>query len=337
MIKTFNDVITEHFDIHDNKTRKVLLALDETDQSSVLNSLTSKLYDNIVEKVDDIDFGDIPKTKGDITLLPSYDKITGCIKTLTDILVEYKQNTEPVDTISIALENLKSRRDLFTQAYRYEVELPMIVYNTIALSVISSVSLMIATSIEFIKQPGSEGFDLTLDKVSLEKTKNSLLFSNLRKFNKTCSNGELDNSLNPLIKSKIKNFTGVEIGFAGATVATITLLFAVIPIIRELIFFFFYTRTRVSDYFDLQADLLQINAGNIDSTRIKSEPERKKIISRQLKIAGFFRKLANKISVTSKESEVHATKEIVAKAKEKQKIDDVVKTMPDSAASSALF
>ena len=60
MIKTFNDVITEHFDIHDNKTRKVLLALDETDQSSVLNSLTSKLYDNIVEKVDDIDFGDIP-------------------------------------------------------------------------------------------------------------------------------------------------------------------------------------------------------------------------------------------------------------------------------------
>lgn len=335
-MKTFYNVIDECFDVKDNKTRKVLLALDETDQNSVLSSLTSKLYDNIVEKVDDIDFGDIPRTKGDITALPNYDKITGCIKTINDILVEYKQKTDPTDTISLALENLKHRKELFTKAYRYDIELPMVVYNTIALSIISSISLLIATSIEFIKQPGTDSFELSLDKVSLEKTKNSLLFSNLKKFNESCRRNEIDNCLNMVINNRVKNLTGIEVGVAGATVATITILFAIIPVIRELIFFFYYTRTRVSDYFDVQADLLQMNAANIDSSKIKSEPERKKVISKQLKIADMFRKLANKISVTAKESEVAATKDIVAKSKNKPKIDDVVDSIPDSA-SSALF
>ena len=335
-MKTFYNVIDECFDVKDNKTRKVLLALDETDQNSVLSSLTSKLYDNIVEKVDDIDFGDIPRTKGDITALPNYDKITGCIKTINDILVEYKQKTDPTDTISLALENLKNRKELFAKAYRYDIELPMVVYNTIALSIISSISLLIATSIEFIKQPGTDSFELSLDKVSLEKTKNSLLFSNLKKFNESCRRNEIDNCLNMVINNRVKNLTGIEVGVAGATVATITILFAIIPVIRELIFFFYYTRTRVSDYFDVQADLLQMNAANIDSSKIKSEPERKKVISKQLKIADMFRKLANKISVTAKESEVAATKDIVAKSKNKPKIDDVVDSIPDSA-SSALF
>lgn len=332
----FDRAINEYFDIMDTKTRKVLLAVNEEDQNQILTSLTSKLYDNIVNKVDDIDFGDIPKTKGDITSLPNYDKITDCIDTLRNILIQYKQPEDPIDTIDFALENLKLRKEMFMKAYRFDIELPMIVYNTIALSIISAISLMIATSIEFIKTPSQEGFDIILDKVSLNKTKDSLLFVNLKKFNDACKKGDIDNAMETVIRNKMKNFSGIEIGVAAGAIAIVGILFNIIPIIRELIFFFYYSRTRVSEYFDVQADLLQMNAHNIDATKIKSADERKKIITKQLKIAEMFRKISNKLAVSAKTCEVQATKEIVSKNKEKLHVDDVTDSVPDSA-SSVLF
>lgn len=331
----FLKAIDEYFDASDRKTRKILMAVDETDQNQILSTLTSKLYDSIVTKVDDIDFGDIPRTKGDVTKLPNYDKIVDCIKTLNDILVQYKQDTEPVDTIDHALTNLRERKELFEKGYRYEIELPMIVYNTMYLSVISSISLMISTAIEFIKSPGQEGFDIALDKVSLVKTKESLLFVNLRKFNKACNSGQIDNALEAVIKNKMKNFTGVELGLAASTVAVIGVLFAIIPIIRELIFFFYYSRTRVSEYFDAQADFLQMNAHNVQSGVGKTEIDRKKVVTKQLKIVELLRKVAKKIAVDAKVSETSATKEITNTAK--KKIDDVTDGVVPDSASSALF
>jgi len=333
--KMFMEAVAQHFDITDTKTRKILFAVNETDQNQILTSLTARLYDNIVSKVDDIDFGDIPETKGDITKLPNYDKITGCIQILHDILVQYKQETKPVDTISNALENLKMRKELFEKGYRYNVELPMLVYNTIALAIISSLSLMIATSIEFIKTPSQDNFDISLDKVALTKTKQSLLFDNLKKFNDSCKRGDMDNALEAVIRNNMKNLTGIEIGFVAGSIAVVGIIFNIIPIIRELIFFFYYSRTRVSDYFDIQADLLQMNAHNIEVNKVQTIEDRKKVINKQLKIADMFRKISNVLAVSAKNCEVSATKELVSSSK-KFKTDDIMDSAPDSV-NSALF
>ena len=64
--------MNEHFDIYDNRTRNILLAVNEADQDGVMKSLADKLYSHIVEKVDDIDFGTIPLSKGDITKIDNY-------------------------------------------------------------------------------------------------------------------------------------------------------------------------------------------------------------------------------------------------------------------------
>ena len=53
----YEQIIKEYFDITHTETRKVLLAIDEADQNMVLTNLTSKLYDHIVGKVDDIEIG----------------------------------------------------------------------------------------------------------------------------------------------------------------------------------------------------------------------------------------------------------------------------------------
>ncbi len=326
-------VVEEFFDVEHTETRKVLLAIDEADQQAVLASLTHKLYDNIVDRVDDIDFGTIPMTKGDITKLDNYAKLVQCIDTIHDLLVEYKQDTtKNIDVVKEALNNLVERKKLFEKAYALNVELPIVMYNTMALSVISSVSYIITSCIEFIKSPNQESFDLEVDKVALVKTKESLLFTNLQKFNESCRKGQFDSSMEFVIKNNIKNLTGAEIGLVIGGITLIGILLNIIPILRELIFFFYHSRVRVSDYFDIQADLLQMNAHSLEYNKEKEPEEKKRIIAKQMKIVEMFRKVANKLAINSKQSEVNATKEIVSNTK-KYRTDEVLDSMPDSAAS----
>lgn len=329
----YNQILKEYFDITDTKTRKIMLAINEADQNAVLSSLTTKLYGHIVDKVDDIDFGDIPKTKGDITKLESYEKLVDCVKTIHGILDEYKQSADSIITIEKAINNVLVRKDMFEKAFRYEIELPIVLYSTIVLAIVSATSFMIASSIEYIKTPSDETFDTMIDKVSLVRTKDHLLFDNLKKFNVACDKGQIDSCVNAFIKANAKNFTGTTI--AVGSIALVGLLLTIIPIIRELIFFFYYSRTRISDYFDMQSDLLTMNAYNVKNNTTMDKYKRDKIAKKQLSIAKRFRTIANKVQVTSKKAEIDTTKEIQKETK-KVKTDELIDTVPDSA-SSVLF
>lgn len=328
-------ILKEHFDITDNNTRKIMLAINEEDQNHVLSNLTSKLYDHIVEKVDDIDYGDIPQTKGDITKLPNYLKLVECLEVIRDLLLEYKQSTKSVDTIIEALDNLKERKELFEKGFRYNIEFPMIIFSTISLSVISATSFLIASCIEFIKSPNQDNFDIIIDKVSLVKTKDNLLFENLDRFNKICNNGQLDKSIEYIIKSNQKNLTGIEPTILVGSVAIAGLILNIIPIMRELIFFFYYSKTRMADYLELQSELLQINAYNIEHSETLNKNDRKSISSKQYKIAEKLRKMSNFLEVKIKKAEKETSVEI-SNSNKKYKTDELVDELPDSA-SSALF
>ena len=334
VMKTF----TEYFDLTDSLTRKAVVAMNEADQNSVLTALTSKLYDNIVSKVDDIDYGEIPATKGDITKLSNYNRLVECVELLKNILKEFKQDTKPIDEIEVAIANISTHKDTFMKAYKFDCELPIIMYNNAVLSIISAVSYMIATSIEFMKTPNQDNFQITLDKVSYAKTKSNMVYSNLKRFNKCVKSGEFDKAMNHVLQNRVKGLgEAAAIGtFAaiGGVIGLIAIIANIIPILREMVFFFYYTRMRVSDFFDIQADLLQMNAYNVENDPNKDEEQKERIISKQLKIVELFRKIANKIAFTGKKAEVETTKEIASSAK-KMKLDDVSDELPDSV--SALF
>lgn len=330
---------TEHLDLTDSITRKAVKVMNEAEQNSVLTALTSKLYDNIVSKVDDIDYGEIPSTKGDITKLSNYSRLVECVELLKKILKEFRQDTKPIDEIEVAISNISTHKDTFMKAYKFNCELPIIMYNNAVLSVITAVSYMIATSIEFMKTPNQDNFQITLDKVAYAKTKSNILYNNLKKFNSSVKSGEFDKAMNHILQNRIKRLdeaAAAITAFAaiGGVVGVIAIITHIIPILREMVFFFYYTRMRVSDFFDIQADLLQMNAYNLENNDTKSEDEKERIVSKQLKIVELFRKAANKISFTGKKAEVDSTKEITASSK-KMKLNDITDELPDSV--SALF
>jgi len=330
--KAYESIISEHFDILDNNTRHTLLTINEADQNKVLESLTSKLCQSIIDKVDDIDFGSIPNSKGDITQIQNYDNLLECISVIKNILIEYKQDLAPINTILEAISNIQSRTDLWSRAFSIKLDLPVLMYNTIVLSIISSVSLIIATSIEFIKDAGDASFDIKFDKVAYVKTKDNLLFNNLKRFNSSCQSGELDRSLDHIFKSASKQLAGASVLTIISIVGVVGIITNIIPILRELVFFFYNTKQQVSDYFAIQADLLQMNAEYVKSNPNSdlSAVERKEISKKQNKVVEVFRKIANTLTIDNKTSEAK-TKRDVESNKKKYNVDDITDTKLDSA------
>ena len=113
----YNALVKEHFDITDRETRKILVTINEADQNQVMGNLAAKLYDAIVKKVTDIDFGQIPASKGDITKIPNYLDMVSCLTTIRDMMIESKQSTGSADIIFLAIENMKKYQKIWEKGY----------------------------------------------------------------------------------------------------------------------------------------------------------------------------------------------------------------------------
>ena len=127
----FDEFIYENFDLEDQTTRMVLFAMNEAEQDRVMLSMTSRLYDSIIDKVDDIDFGEIPSTRGDITKLSNYNKLKECMSLMKDMLKHFKEADKPVDILVEAISNIESRTNLWKRCYNLDIEFGMIIYNTL--------------------------------------------------------------------------------------------------------------------------------------------------------------------------------------------------------------
>jgi hypothetical protein len=295
----------------------------------------------IVGKIDDVDFGDIPNTKGDIRRYSKYGQLRECAKVLSEIFVQYKEDPTPVNEIEKALDNLEENRDLFMASYAGGIEFGMMVYSTVALAIVESISFMIAVTIEYIKDPKNDGLTIIIDKTGVGKVKDHLLYENIIRFNESCAKGDIEKAIRPLIKNKVKKLFSASAGALilglQIVVAVGAFIFAVIPLLRDLVYFFFATRTRVSTYLDIQADLLEMNANELSSnSSIRTEKDKDTVIKRQLAISRMFHTAADKIAVECKSAEVQATKEIKNDSR-KYRLDDVNTNPANDDSDGSLF
>ena len=327
----------DYFDKDDDMTRAILLSVNEADQNVVMTSLANKLYSHIVEKVDEIDFGTIPNSKGDITKIDNFEDLLDCINIISDILQQYHQDTTPVEVVNLAIQNMIDRTDMFTKAYKLNVEMPIIIYNTITLAIVSSVSYLISSCIEFVKLPEDKGFEIAMDKVGAAKVKEAMLFDDLKRFNKICADNSFDKAMDYVIKQNASNFAGGTFVFGvSSSIVLIGIILSIIPLIRELIFFFYYAKAKISDYFETQSSLLMINAYNIENNLTRDPKQRKQIVEKQRKVADIFKKVSNTLKVNLKTGEKKSIDETNKLDKQKYKHDEVLDSIPDSS-NSVLF
>ena len=355
----FEVVMREHMNYSDRATVRAISEATDDNQSQILTALTSKLYDLIVAKADKIDYSTIAKSKGDITKVQNYDQLIECVDLIHGIVVEYKESTASIDTVTTAIENIKKRTGEFRKAFAIGSPIPTLLYNNIVLSIVNSVSFMIATCIEYIKSPNANSFDIALDTVAYRQTMNHLLFKSLQDFNKGCMNADFDAALKYCLAKRIVSeavieddddedkpfYTPEEIeqgddvvihdvkekslseGVIGDLLGTgaralVFIIKCFVPILRSIVYYIYNTKQSISDYFTIQAQMLEMNAYKLQYNNNIDEERRKKAYEKQMKIASKFRNIANKFAIEDSSAKKKANEMQNADAK-KYDIDEI--------------
>lgn len=305
----YYQIVSEVYDLSDYKTKKKVLFCNEAKKITNIENITSKLYQHIQSKVTGIDFGTIPKSKGVVTRIENYIELTDCLNTIKELIKSYNEDTRIVDEIFTALANIQARERTFTKAFALNIDFPMMMYNTTVLSIVSGVSLLITTCIEYVKN-GHDSFSMAFDKSSYVKSKDHVLYQYIKQFNNECRNGNLDKAMNECIRhnmTKMSESTNLdeddieyvnEFSIIGTALITFTAIRILIGLSRRMIYWFLHTRMQVSDWFAVQAEFLQINAENLKyRDDEKGEEHKKTVYQRQMKWVERFKKISNMIAI----------------------------------------
>ena len=213
ILNDYNKIINEYFDLVDTPTRKCIVALEDSEQSQMLSALSSALYDKIVEKVDKIDFGTIPRSRGDITKVDGYENTIECLRIIHRLVEEYHQDPTIVDDILGAIENIKERKAVFMKAFALGIEFPMVLYNLVVAAIENSVSFLISVCIQYIKDPETNDIAVAIDRVAYHNAKSNMLYEQIVAFNSSCADGSLDQSIAMIMKNGRKVAEAFEAGY----------------------------------------------------------------------------------------------------------------------------
>lgn len=343
----YMQIVSEVYDLSDYNTKKKVLFCNEAQKVSNIEHIVGKLYDHIKENCDAIDFGSIPRSHGIITRIDNYQQLIDCISTIRSLVESYKEDPKIVDCISTSLSNIQNRERIFTKAFALNIEFPMMIYNTTVLSIVSGISLLITSSIEYIKN-GHDSFTMAFDKASYVRTKDHVLYQYLEQFNATCKNGSLDKAMEECIKrnavtesvecldeisaSQIKSAAQAVGRFAGvhrfsATIGAIALVFVAIRMLlislRFLIYEIKHLRMTISDWFEVQATFLQINAENLKyRDDDNGDDHRRQVYQRQIKWVERLRNISNMIALKDMKARKEAEKEITEESRRQTYEDD---------------
>ena len=165
----------------------------------------------------------------------------------------------------------------------------MLTYNSLAMSIIDATSFLIASFMDYVVSPNNA---YAVGK-NANNSRGRVVTSSLEKFNSMSNNNQFGDALEYMLMEQRKNFAGETVVVTGAI---IMILLSIVPIIRELIFFYYHSRVRLSDYLNMQADFLEMNKLAVQSSE-KSPAERKAIIKKQDDVIKKLRRKADKLQI----------------------------------------
>lgn len=389
MITEFESIMREHMNYDDRNTVKAIAEAAKNDQSQILTALTSKLYDLIVAKADKIDYSSISRSKGDITKIENFAQLVQCIDIIKQIALRYKEDPAPIDTVSTAIDNMKKRTPVFKKAFGINSPIIVMLYNNLGMAIVNGVSFMIATCVEYVKDPETESFQMALDTVAYHKADMSLMFQSLKSFNASCESGEFDKAVatalgQSMIKREAAEIAAAPIkpdepflpdpstddteededkavvhdcddtvemseGFASTVAGAASFVTGgltsgfylitkwMIPFIRDIVYKWYFWKQTKSDNYAIQANLLEMNAYQLQYNTVLDEKKKEEIFKKQMEKVAYYRKMSNKYNIDNATSSKNAEK-LKNQEAVKYATDDIgYNAETDSASRSSLF
>jgi hypothetical protein len=296
-------LLKEHLLREDTQwTEYKLRTLSEDQKSAVVDNIVTKLFQDIKSKSLSVDFSILDDSKGNIKKVANYKTIDNAINYLHKFANENGKKIpelkEAVEEIQLTFSILHKYSSQFEYGFKYNNSIVRYLYNSLAIAVIQGTSFLVAESVDYVKD------NLNLYKAQ-PKTSKNIARSNYIKSIKTFNTLERKGQLVKFFK-ETQQFSEAGIGavFAGAKatlagtglpvvgqiIAVIGIIGFVLMSIRAIIFMYFDTRVRLSQYLKHLKDFVEMNASTL-ATDAKATKEK------QMKIASSLGKLADVISV----------------------------------------
>ena len=280
-----NNIVMEASSEEDKKYMK---SMSKDDINQINGTLLQNLYKSVIDRKN-IDFGDIPDSAGDIEKMKYYANTVECLNTLEKLYRQHNIEEPTLVTIRTAISNMKKYRPQFQDGFRRKHDFIMLTYNSLAMSIIDATSFLIASFMDYVVSPNNA---YAVGK-NANNSRGRVVTSSLEKFNSMSNNNQFGDALEYMLMEQRKNFAGETVVVTGAI---IMILLSIVPIIRELIFFYYHSRVRLSDYLNMQADFLEMNKLAVQASE-KSPTERKAIIKKQDDVIKKLRRKADKLQI----------------------------------------
>ena len=257
-----------------------------------------------INKLRKIDFSIIDKSKGDVLKLSFFDDVEKGIQLVgSGSIVEQ------------AWESIKARSKVFINAYKISKDFVILTYQTLVMACLDGLSYLIQTASNLVD-------------ASVNQANKSIEV--LIKYLDSVKKGTFDKAIKALMELKEDTLVSTESFITPTLVmgAALMGLLIVVPLIRELIFYFYYTRMRISTYLDQLHTSLQINEVEIKNSA-RTLPEKEKIIKKQHQWMELLKSISDKIRV-SQVMGVKTAQDAMAKANKELNVDVIKQGMNDN-------
>lgn len=286
---------------------KDLQAVLEDVNSPVTRKLEEKLFQSVLDKKH-IDFGSIPKSKGNIKDYEGYSAMESTLNTIKDLATENKAGDviNYVDIVQKAIENISSMSVAYQKGFQFKNEYIAMEYNSYVYFCIEATTALIYSFVEYIKRPDTDTFVMVIKNSKLRA--DEFYFDQLKKFNMVCDTQGVNyrKMLDSMAVSK-DNFIGTTAAIGIATVIAATI--AIIPITRAVVYQVYHIRGNISEQLDIQAEFMEMNKSCVEANSALTVQKKKEIVAKQEKLVKRLRKLSDTIRVKSSKSVEVATRE----------------------------
>ena len=286
---------------------KDLQAVLEDVNSPVTRKLEEKLFQSVLDKKH-IDFGSIPKSKGNIKDYEGYSAMESTLNTIKDLATENKAGDviNYVDIVQKAIENISSMSVAYQKGFQFKNEYIAMEYNSYVYFCIEATTALIYSFVEYIKRPDTDTFVMVIKNSKLRA--DEFYFEQLKKFNMVCDTQGVNyrKMLDSMAVSK-DNFIGTTTVIGIATV--IAAAIAIIPITRAVVYQVYHIRGNISEQLDIQAEFMEMNKSCVEANSALTVQKKKEIVAKQEKLVKRLRKLSDTIRVKSSKSVEVATRE----------------------------
>lgn len=278
--------------------------LSEEAKSEKADRVVTKLFRDIKGKAFKCDFSIMDRSEGRITKCQCYDTLKNALKFINQLSNDAKcskEVKEAVFTLNNALKNLEKYENDFNKTYKNKNLMLKYLYSSMGIALVHGTSLLVATCIEFVKNPNGVTKGKFNGEAKLPKNHN---LNALYQFNEMCSSSQLPKIFSKMNKTPVQESaigigaaikTAIVAGGASGTLLTISgiiggILLAIFTI-REVVFAYYYIRVSLSAYLEQLSDFIMMNQVGIEDSKTKEKQEN---------IAKKLRSLSERIAVDQK-------------------------------------